>query len=83
MRSILSLLIVAAIAAMAPGQSIDGPGEVDVCQPAWFTVTGVPADTATTKSSIMFFPTTGLLVDGSKIVPGTRCCGSRQPARIR
>ncbi len=62
MRFLVSLLFLAAIAAAAPGQSIDGPDEVDAGKPVWFSITDVPEG-----ASAVFFPTGQLTVDGTKI----------------
>lgn len=58
MRSILSLLIVATIAAMAQAQSIDGPDEIEAGKPAWFAIADVPA-----SANAGFFPSSRLTAD--------------------
>lgn len=42
MRAILSMIFVAAIAATAAAQSIDGPDSVEAGQPVWYTLKDIP-----------------------------------------
>jgi len=79
MRSILyAICLLAAIAAAAAGQTIEGPDQVEAGKPAWFAISG-----AGETASAVFIPGPELDADGNRIKAGNALFWTEAPGRYQ